>query len=37
MIGILAQAIKGRKTNKGRKKKLSIENILLMSLEYIIE
>jgi hypothetical protein len=37
MVGILKQDIKNRKTNKGRKKKLSVENILLMTLEYIRE
>ncbi len=37
MIGILEQSIKTRKTTKGRKKKLSIENMLLMTLEYIRE
>lgn len=37
MIGILDQAVKDRKTNKGRKKKLSIENMLLMTLEYTRE
>jgi DDE superfamily endonuclease len=37
MVNILEQSIKGRKTNKGRKKKLSIENMLLMTLEYIRE
>jgi len=37
MVGILKQAIKDRATNKGRKKKLSIENMLLMTLEYIRE
>lgn len=37
MIGILEQSIKSRETNKGRKKKLSIENMLLMTLEYIRE
>ena len=37
MVGILEQSIKGRETNKGRKKKLSIENMLLMTLEYIRE
>lgn len=37
MVGILVQAIKGRRTNKGRKKKLSVENMLLMALEYIRE
>jgi hypothetical protein len=37
MVGILEQTIRGRKTTKGRKKKLSIENMLLMTLEYIRE
>lgn len=37
MVGILKQAVEDRKTNKGRKKKLSIENMLLMTLEYIRE
>ena len=37
MVDILEQDVKGRKTNKGRKKKLSIENMLLMALEYIRE
>lgn len=37
MVGILEQSIKNRKTNKGRKKKISIENSLLMTLEYIRE
>ena len=37
MVEILEQAIKGRATNKGRKKKLSIENMLFMILEYIRE
>ncbi len=37
MVGILEQAIKNRETNKGRKKKLSVENMLLMTLEYIRE
>ena len=37
MIGILEQAVKDRVTSKGRKKKLSIENMLLMTLEYIRE
>lgn len=37
MVGILEQTVKDRKTNKGRKKKLSIENMLLMTLEYIRE
>ena len=37
MVDILEQSIKSRKTTKGRKKKLSIENMLLMTLEYIRE
>ena len=37
MADILKQSITTRKTNKGRKKKLSIENMLLMTLEYIRE
>lgn len=37
MVNILEQSIKSRKTTKGRKKKLSIENMLLMTLEYIRE
>lgn len=37
MTGILEQAAKNRKTKKGRKKKLSIANMLLMTLEYIRE
>lgn len=37
MVGILERAVKDRETNKGRKKKLSIENMLLMTLEYIRE
>jgi len=37
MITILEQAVKDRKTNKGRKKKLTLENMLLMTLEYIRE
>jgi hypothetical protein len=37
MVTILEQSIKSRETNKGRKKKLSIENTLLMTLEYIRE
>ena len=37
MAGILEEAIQNRKTTKGRKKKLSIENMLLMTLEYIRE
>jgi len=37
MVCILDESIKNRKTSKGRKKKLSIENMLLMTLEYIRE
>ena len=37
MVNKLEQSIKNRKTTKGRKKKLSIENMLLMTLEYIRE
>jgi DDE superfamily endonuclease len=37
MVGILNQSFRDRKTKKGRKKKLSIENMLLMALEYIRE
>ena len=37
MVRILEQDIKDRKTKKGRKKKLSIEDMLLMTLEYIRE
>lgn len=37
MVGILERAAKDRKTKKGRKKKLSIENMLLMTLEYMRE
>jgi hypothetical protein len=37
MVGILGQAIKGRATKKGRKKKLGLMNMLLMTLEYIRE
>ena len=37
MAGILQKAIQSRETTKGRKKKLSIENMLLMTLEYIRE
>jgi hypothetical protein len=37
MVGILDQSIKDRKVNSGRKKKLSLENSLLMTLEYIRE
>ena len=37
MVCILECAVKDRKTKRGRKKKLSIENMLLMTLEYIRE
>ena len=37
MILILEQSSKDKKINGGRKNKLSIENMLLMSLEYIRE
>lgn len=37
MVDILKKEIKDRATSKGRKKKLSIENMLLMTLEYIRE
>jgi hypothetical protein len=37
MVEILEQSIQNRRTTKGRKKKLSIENMLLMTLEYIRE
>jgi hypothetical protein len=37
MIDILSESIKNRKINSGRKKKLSLENSLLMTLEYIRE
>jgi hypothetical protein len=37
MVDILDQSIKTRKTTSGRKKKLSLENSLLMTLEYIRE
>jgi hypothetical protein len=37
MVGILEQSIKNRRVNSGRKKKLSFENSLLMTLEYIRE
>ncbi len=37
MVEILEQAVKGRSTKKGRKKKLGVENMLLMTLEYIRE
>lgn len=37
MVDILDQSIKNRKVNSGRKKKISLENSLLMTLEYIRE
>lgn len=37
MVSILDDSIKKRRVNSGRKKKLSIENSLLMTLEYIRE
>ena len=37
MVVILDQSIKTRKTTSGRKRKLSLENSLLMTLEYIRE
>ena len=37
MVGILGLSIKTRKTTSGRKRKLSLENSLLMTLEYIRE
>jgi len=37
MINILGESIKNRRVNSGRKKKLSLENSLLMVLEYIRE
>ena len=37
MVEILRQSIQNRETTKGRKKKLSVENMLLMTLEYIRE
>ena len=37
MIDILNQSIKSRKVNSGRKKKLCVENSLLMTLEYLRE
>lgn len=37
MVGILEQSMKNRKTNSGIKKKLSLENSLLMTLEQIRE
>lgn len=37
MVEILEEALKNRATNRGRKKKLSVENMLLMTLEYMRE
>lgn len=37
VVTILRQSIKDRRVNSGRKKKLSVENSLLMTLEYIRE
>ena len=37
MVGILEESIKSRKVNSGRKEKLSLENSLLMTLEYMRE
>lgn len=37
MIKILCESVKNRRVNSGRKKKLSLENSLLMTLEYIRE
>lgn len=37
MVEILEQSIKNRRVNSGRKKKLSLENSLLLTLEYIRE
>lgn len=37
MVDILDQSIKTRRTTSGRKRKLSLENSLLMALEYIRE
>ncbi len=37
MVGILNESIKSRRVKSGRKKKLSVENSLLMTLEYIRE
>ncbi|MBS4168714.1 hypothetical protein PARA125_001357 [Parachlamydia sp. AcF125] len=35
MVNILEQSIKSKNFNSGRKKKLSLENALLMTLEYM--
>lgn len=37
IVGILGESIKNRKTKSGRKKKLGLENCLLMTLEYLRE
>ena len=37
MVGILIESIKNRKVKSGRKKKLGLENCLLMTLEYLRE
>lgn len=37
MVGILKQSVNDRRTRKGRKKNLSVENMLLMTLEYLRE
>lgn len=37
MIEIISESIKNRRVSSGRKKKLSLENSLLMTLEYIRE
>lgn len=37
MVEILKESINGRKVSSGRKKKLSIEDCLLMTLEYLRE
>ena len=37
MVEILNDSIRNRETNRGRKKKLSIENSLLLALEYLRE
>jgi Helix-turn-helix of DDE superfamily endonuclease len=37
MLEILSESIKSRRSNRGRRKKLSHENSLLMTLEYIRE
>lgn len=37
LVGILGESVKNRKTKSGRKKKLNIENCVLMALEYLRE